>query len=94
MGKIGGVMRIEIKMEQRDIDGAERCNPRLCPIVLALRRYILIQDISVLPGSLRIGGYHTSLPYELSEFMIKFDKDRNTVKPLTFQVTVPFDLIK
>lgn len=78
----GKLLRINIT--QDDVDAGVRCNHRLDPVGIAIRRkHPDVDQVSVAPGYTHIDGIRFRNPPELSQWIIEFDCGRK-VKPQTF----------
>jgi hypothetical protein len=80
-----------IKVEQRHIDQGRRHNCNYCPVALAIKDTIspdYTKRVSVSPFDVGIGGRQFYLPFELTEFIQRFDR-LGVAEPIEFELDLP-----
>ncbi len=85
--------RIDVTAE--DIAKGEAGSSARCPVALALQRAIS-KPVAVSKTYVYISGYNLStvmLPSEASEFIGKFDRNHEPVKPFTFHIEIPLEVL-
>ena len=91
-------MILKVKITKEDIEDGVAGSCYWCPVARAIRREVkklkdtragyLLTGVAVYCREVRVGEWAGNLPEEIANFVIAFDTDRNSVKPISFELEI------
>lgn len=77
---------MKIAVKKTHIHRGEQRNARACPIALALKESLGLDDVRVNCHNVEIGKTKIDLPQIAEDFIVKFDRDKKAVQPFVLEI--------